>query len=96
MSKTGKSDEATEINKPTEEEITQALEPGNDNSLPEIPEDDAEPDPFVLLERLNADNEELTNQVLRLAADMENLRRRTDREKVEASKYANSDRKSVV
>jgi molecular chaperone GrpE len=90
MSKTGKPDQPADISKPSEEELTEALAPGNDNILPEEFLEDADPDPFVVLERLHVENEELKNQVLRLAADMENLRRRTDREKSEASKYANS------
>jgi len=42
------------------------------------------------LEKLHNENEDLKGQLLRLAADMENLRKRTNREKAEASKYAAS------
>lgn len=42
------------------------------------------------LEQLLEENAELKDKVLRLAADMENLRRRSDREKAEATLYAAS------
>jgi len=101
MSKTGKPDPTADIKQPTEEELAEALAAGNDNVLQDaadailrdavdVPEEGTDPDPFVVLERLQSENEELNNQVLRLAAEMQNLRRRTEREKSEASKYANS------
>lgn len=40
------------------------------------------------LEQLRAENEDLRNRVLRAMADMENLRRRTEREKQDSGKYA--------
>ncbi len=40
------------------------------------------------LEQLRAENEDLKNRVLRAMADMENLRRRTEREKQDSGKYA--------
>ncbi len=52
------------------------------------PVEAAEPDP---LEILSDENAELKDKVLRLAADMENLRRRADREKAEATLYAASN-----
>ena len=46
-----------------------------------------EPDPFVVLERLQTDNAEMKDKVLRTLADMENLRRRTEREVADAKTY---------
>lgn len=43
------------------------------------------------LEALKAENKELKEKSLRLMAEMENLRRRTERDKSEFSKYANSE-----
>ena len=40
------------------------------------------------LARLRAENEDLKNRVLRVMADMENLRRRTEREKQDSGRYA--------
>ena len=47
----------------------------------------AEPDPFVVLERLQTENADLKDRVLRTLADMENLRRRTEREVADAKSY---------
>ena len=55
-------------------------------SEPETPAE--EPDP---IEVLSAENAELQDRVLRMAAEMENLRRRTEREKAEATLYAASN-----
>ncbi|MGI9481066.1 MAG: nucleotide exchange factor GrpE [Hyphomicrobiales bacterium] len=96
MSKSDKTDGKSGIKKPTPEEVAEALEPGNDNLPSENADIDAseqhngEPNPFQVLEKLQAENEDLKIQVLRIAADMENLRKRSDREKSEASKYAAS------
>ena len=46
-----------------------------------------EPDPFKVLEALQAENTELKDKVLRTLADMENLRRRTEREVSDAKIY---------
>ena len=46
-----------------------------------------EPDPFKVLEALQAENAELKDKVLRTLADMENLRRRTEREVSDAKIY---------
>lgn len=46
-----------------------------------------EPDPFAVLEKLNAENAELKDRVLRTLAEMENLRRRTEREVADARAY---------
>jgi molecular chaperone GrpE len=47
----------------------------------------AEPDPFAVIEKLNAENAELKDRVLRGLAEMENLRRRTEREIADARAY---------
>ena len=47
----------------------------------------AEPDPFKVLEALQAENAELKDRSLRVMADMENLRRRTEREVGDAKAY---------
>ena len=46
-----------------------------------------EPDPFKVLEALQAENVELKDRSLRTLADMENLRRRTEREVSDAKAY---------
>ena len=50
-----------------------------------------EPDPFVVLENLNAENTALKDRVLRTMADMENLRRRTEKEVTDAKAYGVSN-----
>ena len=47
----------------------------------------SEPDPFKVLEALQAENAELKDRSLRALADMENLRRRTEREVSDAKSY---------
>jgi molecular chaperone GrpE len=47
----------------------------------------AEPDPFVVLENLQAENAGLKDKLLRSLADMENLRRRTEKEVADAKTY---------
>ncbi len=47
----------------------------------------AEPDPFAVIEKLNAENAELKDRMLRALAEMENLRRRTEREVADARAY---------
>ncbi len=46
-----------------------------------------QPDPFKVLEALQAENTDLKDKVLRTLADMENLRRRTEREVSDAKIY---------
>ena len=45
------------------------------------------PDPFKVLEALQAENADLKDRSLRVMADMENLRRRTEREVSDAKAY---------
>jgi molecular chaperone GrpE len=47
----------------------------------------AEPDIFTVLEKLNAENTELKDRTLRTLAEMENLRRRTEREVADSKVY---------
>ena len=47
----------------------------------------AEPDPFKVLEALQVENAEFKDRTLRTLADMENLRRRTEREVTDAKTY---------
>ncbi len=46
-----------------------------------------EPDALVVVEALNAENSQLKDRVLRTLAEMENLRRRTEREVSDAKTY---------
>ena len=46
-----------------------------------------QPDPFKVLEALQAENAELKDRSLRTLAEMENLRRRTEREVSDAKAY---------
>ena len=46
-----------------------------------------EPDPSAVIEALNAENAQLKDRVLRTLAEMENLRRRTEREVADAKTY---------
>jgi molecular chaperone GrpE len=46
-----------------------------------------EADGFAVIEKLNAENAELKDRVLRVLAEMENLRRRTEREVADARAY---------
>ena len=48
---------------------------------------DAERDGFAVVEALNAENASLKDRVLRTLAEMENLRRRTEREVADAKTY---------
>lgn len=51
------------------------------------PQAPAEADGFAVIEKLNAENAELKDRVLRVLAEMENLRRRTEREVADARAY---------
>ncbi len=46
-----------------------------------------QPDPFAVLEKLNTENAELKDRHLRTLAEMENLRRRTEKEVSDARAY---------
>jgi len=58
------------------------------NNMAEAPVPAGEPDPFVVLQNLQAENADLKDKVLRTLADMENLRRRTEKEVADVKTYA--------
>ncbi len=64
--------------------MAEALEPG---LAPEAADPTGEPDPFVVLEKLKAENADAKDKLLRTLAEMENLRRRTERETADAKIY---------
>ena len=66
------------------------LAPGPRSTEP-MPGTDGTPDPFVVLETLNAENAALKDKMLRVMADMENLRRRTEREVADSKVYSVSN-----
>jgi molecular chaperone GrpE len=51
------------------------------------PAETPERDAFVVIEALNAENSQLKDRILRTLAEMENLRRRTEREVADAKTY---------
>ncbi len=59
----------------------------NPNEADAAAPDNVEPHPAVVIEKLNAENVELKDRVLRTLADMENLRRRTEKEVADAKSY---------
>lgn len=86
------------MNEEKEPDFSDAPE-ATDVQLPETPEPvDAKPDevdPLTLalqaIDALRAENAELKDRALRTLADMENLRKRLEREKAEATLYAASN-----
>jgi molecular chaperone GrpE len=63
---------------------------GVETPTPEAESGKAEPaerDAFAVIEALNAENSQLKDRVLRTLAEMENLRRRTEREVADAKTY---------
>jgi len=80
-------------NKPAEDpkiEETQAEDPVESQKSAEQGDDDKTEGPSEI-EILQAENAELNDKLLRMIAEMENLRRRTERERRDASKYAISN-----
>jgi molecular chaperone GrpE len=71
----------------------QAKKPNEASSLsqPGAESDIAEPEPFTELENLYAENAGLKDKLLRTLAEMENLRRRTEREVADAKTYGISN-----
>jgi molecular chaperone GrpE len=65
------------------EAMADALDGAADQDAADLP--DAEPDPIDVLK---AENSELRDRFLRLAAEMDNLRRRTDRDIKDAKSYS--------
>jgi molecular chaperone GrpE len=68
----------------------QANDAAQDNASEQAPamQAEAERDGFAVVEALNAENAALKDRVLRTLAEMENLRRRTEREAADARTYA--------
>jgi molecular chaperone GrpE len=68
----------------------QANDAAQDNGSEQAPatQAEAEHDGFAVVEALNAENAALKDRVLRTLAEMENLRRRTEREAADARTYA--------
>ncbi|HEY4926653.1 MAG TPA: nucleotide exchange factor GrpE [Roseiarcus sp.] len=68
----------------------QANDAAQDNGSEQAPatQAEAERDGFAVVEALNAENAALKDRVLRTLAEMENLRRRTEREAADARTYA--------
>ncbi|HKN28298.1 MAG TPA: nucleotide exchange factor GrpE [Roseiarcus sp.] len=60
----------------------------NSTQAESAPAETAERDAFAVIEALNAENSQLKDRVLRTLAEMENLRRRTEREVSDAKTYA--------
>ena len=68
----------------------QANDAAQDNASEQAPatQAEAERDGFAVVEALNVENAALKDRVLRTLAEMENLRRRTEREAADARTYA--------
>src|SRR5271156_957381 len=62
--------------------------PSSETASPAVESRASEPDGFAVIEKLNAENAELKDRVLRALADVENMRRRAEREAGEARTYA--------
>ena len=69
----------------TAEAVASALEEAGYQNSADAPAEQPEPDP---LEVLKAENAELRDRFLRLAAEMDNLRRRTERDVKDAKSYS--------
>jgi molecular chaperone GrpE len=62
--------------------------PSSETAPPAAEPPASEPDGFAVIEKLNAENAELKDRVLRALADVENMRRRAEREAADARTYA--------
>lgn len=65
-----------------------ANEAGAGEGEPVDPQAAAEPDPFAVLQALQKENAELKDKALRAVAEAENTRRRAERERQDAVRYA--------
>src|SRR6478672_2196221 len=65
--------------------------PGPEASAGEAPGAEGERDIHSVIEALNAENTSLKDKVLRTLAEMENLRRRTEKEVADARTYATTN-----
>jgi molecular chaperone GrpE len=64
-----------------------ATAPGGRPTAAPAEANDAAPDPFLVLQNLQRENAELKDKLLRTLADMENMRRRTEKEVADAKIY---------
>jgi len=62
--------------------------PASETSSPAVEPPAPQPDGFAVIEKLNAENAELKDRALRALADVENMRRRSEREAADARTYA--------
>jgi len=62
--------------------------PSSETAPPAVEPRASEPDGFAVIEKLNTENAELKDRVLRALADVENMRRRSEREAADARTYA--------
>src|SRR6204780_1443368 len=62
--------------------------PTSATSSPAAEPPGSEPDGFAVIEKLNAENAELKDRPLRALGDVENMRRRSEREAADARTYA--------
>jgi molecular chaperone GrpE len=62
--------------------------PASETSSPAGEPPGSQPDGFAVIEKLNAENAELKDRALRALADVENMRRRSEREAADARTYA--------
>ena len=62
--------------------------PSPENAAPGSEPPTSEAEVFALIEKLNAENAELKDRALRALADVENMRRRAEREAADARTYA--------
>lgn len=76
---------------PNADPLAQAEEPADPKVAANGNGGAAEPDPFTVLENLKEENTALKDRVLRIMADMENLRRRTEKEIADAKIYGVSN-----
>jgi len=75
------------MNESADHDPAEDAEAGLESPAAATAEAAAEPDPFVVLEKLTLENAELKDKLLRTLAEMENLRRRTEREVADAKTY---------
>ena len=75
------------MNDPTKAQANDAVQDNASEQAPAM-QAEAERDGFAVVEALNAENAALKDRVLRTLAEMENLRRRTEREAADARTYA--------
>jgi molecular chaperone GrpE len=73
------------MNDPNLEKTSDANEPAAQPAVPAKPDESA--DLYGLIDKLNEENSALKDRLLRTLAEMENLRRRTEREVADARSY---------